>query len=69
MTEYLVIYEQAEDGGWGAYLPDIPGVVALGKTKSEAERGIAEAVSALLEGDSKRELLPRPTSAAGIIAV
>ena len=29
MSEYVVIYEQAEDGGWGAYLPDVPGVVAF----------------------------------------
>ncbi len=28
VSEYIVIYEQAEDGGWGAYLPDLPGVVA-----------------------------------------
>ena len=31
MSEYVVIYEQAEDGGWGAYIPDLPGVVALGR--------------------------------------
>jgi len=30
MNEYLAIYEQSEDGGWGAYMPDLPGVVALG---------------------------------------
>ncbi len=69
MTEYLVIYEKAEDGGWGAYLPDIPGVVALGKTKPEAERGIAEALSALLEDSAERDRLPHPASAAGTIAV
>lgn len=28
MTEYLVIYEQADDGGWGAHSPDIEGVFA-----------------------------------------
>ena len=69
MTEYLVIYEQAEDGGWGAYLPDIPGVVAVGKTKPEVERGIAEALSGLLEDETERDRLPSPTSAAGVIAV
>lgn len=25
MSEYVVIYEQADDGGWGAYIPDLPG--------------------------------------------
>ena len=28
MSEYVVIYEEAEGGAWGAYLPDVPGVVA-----------------------------------------
>lgn len=31
VSEYVVIFEQADDGGWGAYLPDLPGVVALGE--------------------------------------
>jgi predicted RNase H-like HicB family nuclease len=26
MSEYVLIYEQADDGGWGAYVPDLPGV-------------------------------------------
>ena len=40
----MVIYEQAEDGKWGgAYLPDVPGVVALGATRAEVIAGIEEA--------------------------
>ena len=34
MSEYVVIYEQAEDGAWAAFIPDLPGVVALGTTRS-----------------------------------
>jgi hypothetical protein len=34
LSEYVVIYEQAPDGGWGAYLPDLPGVVALGASRA-----------------------------------
>ena len=26
MSEYVVVIERADDGGWGAYLPDVPGV-------------------------------------------
>ena len=33
MKEYLVFYEQAEDGGWGAHSSDVEGVYALGKTR------------------------------------
>jgi predicted RNase H-like HicB family nuclease len=46
LSEYVVIYGQAEDGGWGAYLPDLPGVVALGDTGDEAAAGIQEALQA-----------------------
>ena len=46
MKEYLVIYEQAEDGAWGAHSPDVDGVFALGQTREEAERRMAEALAA-----------------------
>jgi predicted RNase H-like HicB family nuclease len=45
MKEYLVIYEQAEDGGWGAHSPDVEGVYALGPTREEVEARMAEALS------------------------
>ncbi len=49
MSEYVVIFEQAEDGGWGAYLPDLPGVVALGATRDEVAERIQEALEAYAE--------------------
>lgn len=49
MTEYLVIYEQADDGAWGAHSPDIDGVFAFGETRAEVEMRIAEALSAHLD--------------------
>ncbi len=68
MSEYVVIYEQAEDGGWGAYLPDLPGVVALGDTRSEVSERIQEALSAFSEELGRRgESLPAPHHAAGIV--
>jgi predicted RNase H-like HicB family nuclease len=54
MSEYLVIFEQAEDGGWGAYLPDVPGVVALGSTRAEVGERIREAFIAY--ADEMRDL-------------
>ena len=48
MTYYLVIYEHAEDGGWGAHCPDVDGVVAVGQTRGEVEARMAEALSAHL---------------------
>jgi predicted RNase H-like HicB family nuclease len=46
VKEYLVIYEQAEDGAWGAHSPDVDGVFALGQTREQAERRMAEALAA-----------------------
>lgn len=69
MTEYVVIYEQAEDGGWGAYLPDLPGVVALGVTRDEAADRIKEALTAYTEDLEQRgETLPTPHHVAGTVA-
>ncbi len=48
MKSYLVIYEQAEDGGWGAHSPDVEGVFALGASRAEAEQRISEALTAHL---------------------
>ncbi len=69
MSEYVVIYEQAEDGGWGAYLPDLPGVVALGGTRDEVADGIKEALAAYVEDLHQRGLtLPMPHHSTGIVA-
>jgi predicted RNase H-like HicB family nuclease len=69
MSEYLVIYEQAEDGGWGAYIPDVPGVVAVGASRSEVAERIQEALSAYAEDLRQRgRSLPNPHHAAGTVA-
>lgn len=69
MTDYLVIYEQAEDGGWGAHAPDVDGVFALGTTREEVEARMAEALSAHLADLRDRGLpLPLPRSHAGRVA-
>jgi predicted RNase H-like HicB family nuclease len=69
MSEYMVIYEQAEDGGWGAYIPDLPGVVALGASQEEVAELIQEALSAYAEDLRMRGgSLPVPHHAAGTAA-
>jgi predicted RNase H-like HicB family nuclease len=69
MSEYVVIYEQSEDGGWGAYLPDMPGVVALGATRSEVAERINEALSAYSADLQERgQSLPEPRHVAGVVA-
>lgn len=68
MSEYVVIFERAEDGGWGAYLPDLPGVVALGTTRDEVADRIQEALDAYAqEMASLGRRLPKPVAASGTI--
>jgi predicted RNase H-like HicB family nuclease len=69
MSEYIVIYEQADDGGWGAYLPDLPGVVAIGGSRTEVAAQIQEALTAYAEDLQERgKSLPAPHHAAGTAA-
>jgi len=69
MNQYLVIYEPAEDGGWGAYLPDIDGVIAIGSTRDEVEVGIRGALQMYMEDLQERgETPPEPRNVAGYVA-
>jgi predicted RNase H-like HicB family nuclease len=70
LSEYVVIYEQAEDGGWGAYLPDLPGVVAVGATRDEVAELIQEALGAYVEElRAMGRPLPAALHAAGTVQV
>ena len=60
--EYVVIVEQGETS-FGAYVPDLPGCVAVGKNRDEAVQLIREAIEqayfARAEGDQRRAALSR----------
>ena len=45
---YTVIYEKGEST-WGAYVPDLPGVIAAGDSREEVESLIQEAVAFHIE--------------------
>ena len=60
--KYLVIFEKAHDN-YSAYSPDIPGCIATGKTRKEAEKNIKEAISFHIEGLAK-DGMPIPEPAA-----
>ncbi|HEY9417237.1 MAG TPA: type II toxin-antitoxin system HicB family antitoxin [Pseudonocardia sp.] len=49
MTGYAVIVEQADDGGYGAWSPDLPGCVALGDTVEECVAEMREAIALYLD--------------------
>jgi len=70
LSDYLVVYERADDGGWGAYLPDLPGVVAIGKTRAEVSERIQEALTAYArEIREDGEVLPDAVHQAGTARV
>ncbi len=49
MRKYLVVYERTKTG-YSAYAPDLPGVIATGKTKPIVEKNIINAIQFHLEG-------------------
>ena len=67
--QYTVIYERGESG-WGAYLPDLPGVIATGASREEVESLIREAVEFHIEGLKAEGLTaPPPSSWAGTVDI
>ena len=62
--KYVAIIEQGPTS-FGAYLPDLPGCVAVGDTREEAMALIADAVNYHLELMAEHgEDIPEPTSVA-----
>ncbi len=59
---YAIVIEKAESN-YAAYVPDLPGCVATGKTKQEAEQQIREAIEIHLRGMREDGLpIPEPSS-------
>jgi predicted RNase H-like HicB family nuclease len=59
---YAIVIEKGE-GNYGAYVPDLPGCVAVGDTPDETRREIAEAIAFHIEGMRADGLsIPEPTS-------
>jgi len=61
--KYLYIIEQAPDGSYSAYVPDLPGCTTCGDSVAEVRSSIKDAVDCYL--DSLRahgEPIPLPTS-------
>lgn len=67
--EYVVIVEQG-DTSFGAYVPDLPGCVAVGETREEAMQLIREAIELHLESLKKTgEPVPVPHSFAETVGI
>ncbi len=69
MKEYTVIYEWGKRN-WSAYVPDLPGCIATGKTRKDIERSVREAIEFYIEGLIQRgEPVPEPSVEAGTVSV
>ena len=66
---YTVIYEKGPKS-WGAYVPDLPGVITVGDSREEVEQLIQEAIEFHLEGLRDEGLpIPAPASFAGAVEI
>ena len=63
MNKYAVVIEKGETS-YGAYVLDLPGCVAVAKTKAEVEKLIAEAIGLHIEALIEQgNPVPLPSSA------
>ena len=59
---YAVVIEKS-DSGYGAYVPDLPGCVAVGETLEDTSRLIKEAIEFHLQG-MREDGVPAPQPSA-----
>ena len=70
MRDYLVIFEQGKDGGWGAYAPDLPGLGVAAETREEVAELIRDGIRIYIEELQEDGLpLPEPVTTAERIQV
>ena len=67
--KFAVVIEKAASN-YSAYVPDLPGCVATGRTVSETEASIREAIELHLQGMKEDGLpIPEPSSAVDYVEV
>ncbi len=66
---YLVVVEKGPTS-FGAYVPDLPGCIAVGETREEVLASIHEAIEFHLEGLKQDGTpIPPPTSSSEVVEV
>ena len=69
MYRFLIIIEQG-DRNYSAYVPDLPGCIATGKTLEEVKKNMKEAIELHLQGMAQdNELIPTSQSLAEYVDV
>jgi len=68
-VEYLVVVERGETS-YGAYVPDLPGCVAVAKTRRELMKLIREGIKLHIEAlHEAGDVVPPPTSKSEVVKV
>jgi predicted RNase H-like HicB family nuclease len=69
MYRFLVVYEKGNQN-YSAYLPDLPGCIAVGDSLEDVKKGIREAIKLHLEGMIEdQEPIPTPQTTASYINI
>ncbi len=67
--KYLIIIEKANNN-YSAYLPDVPGCIATGKTIDKTKKNITEALAIHLQGLSEEGISsPEPKAKADYVGI
>lgn len=67
--QYLVVIERGPTS-YGAYVPDLPGCVAVGESLAEVEALIREAIEFHVEGlRGEGQPLPEPNSTSQLVSI
>lgn len=67
--KYLVVIEKGRRG-WGAHVPDLPGCIAVAKTRADVVKLIAEAIEFHIDGLKRAgDQVPAPRSEAKLVDV
>lgn len=69
MKRYLIVFERTETG-YSAYSPDLPGCISTGRTRTEVEANMREAIAFHIEGLRMEGYpVPEPQSEYGYVEV
>jgi predicted RNase H-like HicB family nuclease len=61
-VKYAVVFERSA-ANYSAYVPDLPGCVATGRTRQEVEQRVREAIRMHLDAlRAEKEPIPQPQS-------
>lgn len=69
MHRFLIVVEEA-NGNYSTYSPDLPGCVATGETREEAEKNMYQAIEMHLHGlIEDHQPIPEPHASAEYVVI